>query len=128
MPRICFVTCLTWPDISASDRLAQEALERRRASVVVRPWNAPDADFGGFDAVILRSNWDYHRAPDQFLTWLDTWEAGGARIWNPPALIRWNLAKRYLLELEAAGIPIVPTVILDEAEPEAIAASMAGRG
>ena len=30
-------------------------------------------------------------------------------LWNPPQLIEWNIDKRYLLELAASGIPIVPT-------------------
>ncbi|HUP35135.1 MAG TPA: hypothetical protein VNC82_06755 [Candidatus Limnocylindria bacterium] len=32
MRRICFVTCRTWPEISASDRLARQALEARGAA------------------------------------------------------------------------------------------------
>ncbi len=34
-------------------------------------------------------------------------------LWNPPQLIEWNVDKRYLLELAASGIPIVPTQIVD---------------
>jgi predicted deacetylase len=56
------VTCRTWPEISASDRLVEEALGRRGVSVV---------------AVVLRSNWDYHFTPDEFVAWLDRWEAAG---------------------------------------------------
>ena len=71
MRRICFVTCRTWPDISDSDRLVQRALEARSATVEARPWNAPGADWDGFDAIVLRSNWDYHFEPDAFRDWLD---------------------------------------------------------
>jgi len=35
------------------------------------------------------------------------------RVWNPPALVRWNLSKSYLLELAEAGVPTVPSVVLD---------------
>ena len=34
-------------------------------------------------------------------------------VWNPTRLVRWNLSKRYLLELAAAGVPTVPTVVLE---------------
>jgi Prokaryotic glutathione synthetase, ATP-grasp domain len=81
--------------------------------VVARAWNDPAAAFDAFAAVVLRSNWDYHFDPEGFLAWLDRWEAAGARIWNPPALVRWNLSKRYLLDLGRAGIPVVPTILLD---------------
>jgi glutathione synthase/RimK-type ligase-like ATP-grasp enzyme len=113
MPRICFVTCRRWPEISESDRVAQRALERHGAVVEARPWNVPGTDFGGFDAVVLRSNWEYHLDPEGFRTWLDGLERTGTRIWNPPDLVRWNLSKRYLLALREAGVPIVPTVFLE---------------
>lgn len=128
MRRICFVTCRTWPQISESDRLVQQALEARGATVEARAWNAPGADWDGFAAIVLRSNWDYHFDPDAFLGWLDRLERAGARIWNPPALVRWNLTKAYLLELERAGVPTVATVILEDETRAGLEAVMAARG
>ena len=113
MRRICFVTCRTWPEISESDRLVQRALEAQ-ATVEARAWNAPDAVWEGFDAIVLRSNWDYHFEPDAFVGWLDRLERAGARVFNPPALVRWNLTKAYLLDLARAGVPTVATVILED--------------
>ena len=115
-PRICFVTCRRWPDISESDRVAQRALEARGAVVEGRPWDGPGTEFGGFDAVVLRSNWEYHLDPDGFRAWLDGLERAGARVWNPPDLVRWNLSKRYLAALHSAGVPTIPTVFLDPGE------------
>jgi glutathione synthase/RimK-type ligase-like ATP-grasp enzyme len=128
MRRICFVTCRTWPQISESDRLVQQALEARRAAVEARAWNEPGADWDGFDAILLRSNWDYHFDPDAFLGWLDRLERAGARIWNPPALVRWNLTKAYLLELARAGVPTVATVVLEDETRVGLEAVMAARG
>jgi glutathione synthase/RimK-type ligase-like ATP-grasp enzyme len=113
MATVCFVTCLAWPEISASDRLAADALARDGVPVVGVPWNAPGASFDHHDAVILRSNWDYHLTPEAFLAWLGGREAVGANLWNPPALVRWNVSKRYLLDLAAAGVLVVPTVVTD---------------
>ena len=113
-PRICFVTCLAWPDISLSDAFVARALEARGAHVTGLPWNLEGARFDGFDAVVLRSSWDYHHAADAYLAWLTRWEAAGVAFWNRPALIRWNLSKAYLLDLEAAGVSVVPTLILDD--------------
>jgi len=128
MPRICFVTCQTWPQISESDRLVQQALEARGATVAARAWNAPGADWDGFDTIVLRSNWDYHFDPDAFLGWLDRLERAGARIWNPPALVRWNLTKAYLLELARAGVPTVATVLLEDETRAGLETLMAARG
>jgi glutathione synthase/RimK-type ligase-like ATP-grasp enzyme len=114
MKRVCFVSCLRWPEVSESDGFVKRTLEARSVAVEARAWNDPAAAFDGFDALILRSNWDYHFTPEPFLDWLDRWERAGARIWNPPALVRWNLTKRYLLDLAAAGVPVVSTVILED--------------
>jgi len=126
--RICFVTCRTWPEISESDRLVQRALEADGAIVEALAWNAPGANWGGFDAIVLRSNWDYHFEPDAFLGWLDRLERAGARVFNPPALVRWNLTKAYLLELAQAGVATVATVILEDESRAGLEAVMAARG
>jgi glutathione synthase/RimK-type ligase-like ATP-grasp enzyme len=111
--RVCFITCTTWPEISASDALVRDALVRRGVAVEARAWNGPVQDFDAFDLVLLRSNWDYHHAIEAFAGWLDGVDRADVRVWNPPALVRWNLSKRYLLELAEAGVPTVPSVVLD---------------
>ena len=128
MTRVCFVTCRRWPEISESDRLLAQALDERGARVEGRAWNEPAADFGGFDAIVLRSNWDYHFDPEAFLTWLGRLERAGARIFNPPALVRWNVSKRYLIALRAAGVPTIATVVLEDETRAGIEATMRGHG
>jgi len=126
--RVCFVTCRRWPEISESDRLVARALEARGARVEGRAWNEPAADFEGFDAVVLRSSWDYHFEPQAFLAWLDRLERAGARVFNPPALVRWNVSKRYLTALQAAGVPTVPTAALADETEAGLEAIMRGHG
>ena len=128
MSRVCFVTCLLWPDISESDRLVARALERGGVRVEARAWNERAADFGGFDAIVLRSNWDYHFEPEAFLGWLDRLERTGARIFNPPALVRWNASKRYLIALHAAGVSTVATAVLEDETQAGLEALMRRRG
>jgi hypothetical protein len=67
-----------------------------------------DEDLGSFDLLVLRSPWDYPDRPDEFAAWLD--RAGAAtRVVNSPAVVRWNLDKRYLADLAQAGVAVVPT-------------------
>ena len=122
------MTCATWPAVSESDGFVARALERRGTAVTPHAWNDTAARFDGFDVVVFRSNWDYHHAPDDFLAWLARWEAAGVRFWNAPELIRWNLSKRYLGDLERAGVPVVPTAYLDGDDPGALSALLAARG
>jgi glutathione synthase/RimK-type ligase-like ATP-grasp enzyme len=92
------------------------------------PWNGPDQRFADFDAVVFRSNWDYHHSLDAFTAWLDRLDATGVPVWNETRLVRWNLSKRYLLELADAGVPTVPTVVLDTDAAGQLPAVLAQRG
>jgi len=56
--------------------------------------------------------WGYHLASAEWVKRLERWEQQGACIFNPVNALRWNTTKTYLKELEAAGVPIVPTVVL----------------
>jgi glutathione synthase/RimK-type ligase-like ATP-grasp enzyme len=73
------------------------------------PWDDPEADWPAYDAVVLRTPWDYFRRPQEFLAWIDAREADGTNLWNPAGVCRWNADKRYLEELREAGIAVVPT-------------------
>ena len=59
------------------------------------------------DLVLPLMAWGYHRALPRWYDQLDRWQ--GTRFLNPLDVLRWNTDKRYLLELEARGIAIVPT-------------------
>lgn len=107
---IAFVTSADYRDLTEDDRLAAVALEARGKRVSAVVWNDPLAAWDSFDSIIIRSTWDYFHHPAQFREWLNGLAAAGAPVWNPPALLRWNMEKTYLRDLEAAGVPIVPTV------------------
>ncbi|MBI4881435.1 MAG: hypothetical protein HY812_17500 [Planctomycetes bacterium] len=92
------------------DELALEPLHSLGWAVESLPWRAANADWGRFDAVVIRSTWDYQHDPEAFLAALERVAASGALLLNPLDLVRWNLHKSYLRDLAAAGIPIVPTV------------------
>ena len=95
------------------DRLLVSAFGRRGVDARLESWDG-DADWAGFDGVLIRSCWDYHLRPDEFRAWLDRLETLAVPVWNPPALVRWNIDKRYLLDLAGRGVPVVPTLVRDE--------------
>lgn len=76
-------------------------------------WWSRDTDWSQYDAVIVRSCWDYHLRVDEFRQWIESLERKNIRIFNPPVLIRWNIDKRYLREL---SVSIPYTVWLDSHE------------
>jgi len=72
-------------------------------------WTKAD-DFGGFDLVTPLLAWGYPRDCRRWFALLDRLEAENVRVSNPVSILRWNSDKAYLLELDAAGIPSVPTI------------------
>lgn len=109
--RVAFATCRAWPESTPDDRLAIEELARGSIEAVPVVWDDPNASWEEFDLVVLRSTWDYFERRDEFLEWVDQVHRR-TPVWNPPSLVRWNSHKRYLLDLEARGVPIVPTELL----------------
>jgi glutathione synthase/RimK-type ligase-like ATP-grasp enzyme len=67
-------------------------------------------EWTAFDAVVIRSCWDYHLRIDEFLAWITHLEERGVRLVNSASLIRWNADKRYLGDLSSKGIAIPQTV------------------
>ncbi|MCW2990190.1 MAG: hypothetical protein JWM73_784 [Solirubrobacterales bacterium] len=64
--------------------------------------------------VVIRETWDYNERLEAFLAWCDS---VGERLHNPPEVVRWNLDKRYLADLDAAGLRVVPTTFLEPGAP-----------
>jgi glutathione synthase/RimK-type ligase-like ATP-grasp enzyme len=119
---IALVTDLQQPGLSESDSLLVAPLLARGLHPVPVPWESDDDAWESFDAVILRSCWNYHRAPDAFRAWLERLEGAGARLWNPAPVVRWNMDKCYLRGLAARGVVIAPTVWLDRGQDARLAA------
>lgn len=97
------------------DELAYEPLRRRGWQVETVSWRNTSVNWDLFNLVIIRSPWDYQNAPEEFMRVLERINASSAELQNPLPLVRWNLDKRYLRELEGRGIPIVPTLWGDNA-------------
>src|SRR5438094_10208406 len=74
----------------------------RGRNVVSAPWNDAFEPFA-HGPVVIRSTWDYHETPDAYVAWLDRLPTG--RAFNLPSLIRWNLAKTYVLDLAQRRAP-----------------------
>ena len=86
-----------------------EALGRRGIRAVHEIWDNPRVDWSSYALTVVRSTWDYSDRCREFLAW-----AGRLpRVLNPLAILKWNTNKRYLEELAAAGIPVVPTHFLE---------------
>ena len=108
MPACAFLTMDDPSAFVTYDRDAVAPLAALGWTVDEVPWRS-DADWDAFDVVVVRSPWDYQDAPAEFFDVLDRIDRSSARLENPLTVMRWNLRKTYLRDLDAAGVPIVPT-------------------
>ncbi len=81
------------------------ALAARGRTAAAVPWDDDDYDFDRAALTVLRSTWDYSARVERFLEWARDVE----RLCNPYEVVAWNADKRYLGDLAAAGVPVVPT-------------------
>jgi glutathione synthase/RimK-type ligase-like ATP-grasp enzyme len=110
--RIAFATSRELAELWAGDRLLLDELRRRGFTAAPLVWDDPDVRWQDWDVVLIRSCWDYHLKADRFLAWIDRLAASGRVVINPPDVVRWNVHKRYLLEVERVGARIPPTAVL----------------
>jgi glutathione synthase/RimK-type ligase-like ATP-grasp enzyme len=128
MPSVAFATYDSAPGISADDVIAAEVLGRAGVTVTAAVWDDPGVDWFAFDAVMIRSTWDYPLKAEQFERWLRTFAASGPRLWNPPGPVLWNTNKRYLLDLTRRGVNAVPTEYLTAGDRPDLKAVLERRG
>src|SRR5438876_8081334 len=109
--RAGLATCAEVPELDEDGPALLAALAARGVEGVPAVWDAA-VEWEHFDLVVGRSAWDYAERRDEFLEWA----ARLPRVLNPLPVLRWSTDKRYLAELEATGVPVVPTLFLEPGE------------
>jgi glutathione synthase/RimK-type ligase-like ATP-grasp enzyme len=126
--RVALVTYRGLPDLNADDRRAAAALEDLGLRADAVCWDDPAIDWAGYGAVVLRSTWDYHLRFAEFHAWIDRMEAGRVRLWNRPAVVRWNTDKGYLARLTYPRLRPPPTEMLQRGSAVDLAALLDATG
>lgn len=114
MRKIAFATCSRFPNLTEDDRSAIEHLEQHGIQVYPLVWDAGEQRGHDFECIVIRSCWNYHLHPLQFLHWINQIQRQGIPLCNPASVIEWNLDKVYLRDLRERGVPIAPTVWLEK--------------
>jgi glutathione synthase/RimK-type ligase-like ATP-grasp enzyme len=125
--RIALATCRSLPPHERDDLPLLAALRERGVEVEQLVWDDDAVEWSRFDAVLLRSTWDYQDMHAQFLAWAER-VAGCTRLFNPAPLVAWNTHKQYLRELEQHGVPLADTVWFAAKLDHDLAASVRARG
>ena len=88
------------------------ALASAGAEVVPVVWSEA-GDLSAFDLVLPLVVWGYHLDYPSWLDFLERAERERLPLINPPELLRWNGDKAYLAELADAGVPTVPSLVVE---------------
>ncbi len=122
---LAIATCVPLPEPDPDEAPLAEALDRAGLTYAFAGWHVDP--WPAARATLLRSTWDYPWRIGDFRTWIDRVATGG-ELWNDAATVRWNLHKRYLLDLEAAGLPVTPTELVPAGSTEPLDGILARRG
>ncbi|NEM07450.1 ATP-grasp domain-containing protein [Geodermatophilus normandii] len=113
MPDVLIASCAAAAGRDEDEPLLLAALAAEGLTASSADWADGDVDWTAAAAVVVRSTWDYAPRRDEFLAWARRVESR-TRLLNPAGILAWNTDKRYLRELAAAGVPVVPTAWAEE--------------
>jgi len=95
-----------YPDLDAGP--LRGALADLGVDSALVSWDDPAVDWGSFSHVVVSSTWDSVDRPVEYVAWAGR-VANASVLVNSPSVIEWNLDKIHQRELEAEGVPIIPT-------------------
>jgi glutathione synthase/RimK-type ligase-like ATP-grasp enzyme len=117
MTRIALATAIAATGLDDDMPGLLETCARAGLGAEVLAWDDPTVSWQRFDAVLLRSTWDYTERLSQFLDWCVRVDQVSTLL-NPLPVLRWNTDKHYLAELAAREVPVVPSLFVEpEMEP-----------
>lgn len=112
------------PDPDAAPLVA--ALADAGIDARVLAWDDPAADWDAARLTVLRSTWNYPLQPERFFDWA-TAVSRVSTLFNSLPVVRWNLHKRYLLDLASRGVAVTPTECVERGCPADLGGIMRNR-
>ena len=113
MKTCAFLTLCERGDFVIDDELAVQPMADIGWKVDIVSWRQSHTPWSDYDAVVIRSPWDYWNDTPAFMDTLARIKRE-TRLANPLSLVHWNLAKTYMRDLQGHGVGIVPTLWPDQ--------------
>lgn len=92
------------------DKLLIEPMEKNGWLASEISWRNKSVNWNSFDAVIVRSTWDYQSEPMKFISVLTKINDSSAHLENDFEMMKWNMNKYYLRDLTNKNILTVETI------------------
>jgi len=118
--KIALVTAIAAFSLDEDLAPLQEAMQAAGIQAPIVAWDDSTVSWSRFDAVLLRSTWDYSERLAEFLSWAER-VSTQTLLLNPLDVIRRNTDKHYLADLEKLGIAVVPSQFVEPGEDAAAA-------
>ena len=119
MPCVALLSTDNLEDFFVYDDMLAEPLAEHGWQTQTISWQADNVNWADYALVIVRSTWDYQQQPERFMQKLEEINQQ-TRLENPLALMQWNLDKRYLQTLQADGVPVIPTLWMEQFQPRTL--------
>jgi glutathione synthase/RimK-type ligase-like ATP-grasp enzyme len=107
-------------NVITEDALVANALEKLGLNVIRLAWSDPHFDWASTKAILFRTTWDYFDDFEAFSKWLNAVSKVTTLI-NSEAIIRWNIDKHYLQDLQDNGVHIAETYFIETGETKTLA-------
>jgi len=112
MPLVYFISGLEYKATDNETIYLINALKTRGITSSVESWDDPKTDWNKPDLCIHRNS-PYLLEPTKFLEWAKKLEKTNP-VWNSYKVTAWNLHKGYLIDLQNAGVPVPPTIMIKQ--------------
>ncbi|QNL23016.1 hypothetical protein HZR84_14050 [Hyphobacterium sp. CCMP332] len=99
-------------NIIQEDEILIKALQYHGISAERRIWSETKTDWQKANYLMFRTTWDYFERFNEFQNWLNQIENTVPTI-NSIKTVKWNLDKKYLLELSKKGVRISESELLN---------------
>jgi hypothetical protein len=106
--KIAIATCFNIPELDIDEDLILEMFSQRGHEVQLGAWEDASIDWADFDAVVVRSTWNYPHHVDAFSDWIKRVD-GLTILLNPAQVMLGNLNKRYLNALRSREVSVIDT-------------------
>ncbi|WP_211319822.1 ATP-grasp domain-containing protein [Quadrisphaera granulorum] len=116
-PAVALVTCSEVPHLDDEGQHLLVALRGRGVDARPVVWDDAAVDWAALDLAVVRSTWDYAPRREEFLAWARRASSSSVLL-NPLPLLEWSTDKHYLAELEAVGLPVVPSAFVEVGDGE----------
>lgn len=101
------------------DNFVKESLEKQGLKVLRLSWDNPTFDWSSTKYVLFRTTWDYFDRYDEFSVWLNK-VSKQTTLLNSENIIRWNIDKHYLQDLQKKGVHICESYFIEKGESKTL--------